>query len=126
MSDRPFGGLSSGEQQKTLIARALMSRPGLLVMDEPCAGLDLKVREELLDTIQEMSQVAGGPTLIYVTHHIEEIVPAMTHAMAIREGRVVASGLKKDVLTSNVLSETFDVQVRLHEKNGRLWPMILK
>ncbi len=126
LSDRPFSTLSNGEQQKTIIARALMPEPSLLVLDEPCAGLDLKAREELLDSVQRMGASPGGPALIYITHHIEEIVPAMTHALALRQGRIVAQGAKKEVLTDNVLSKVFGVHIEVRERDGRLWPTILK
>lgn len=123
---RSFSKLSTGEQQKTIIARALMPRPKLLVLDEPCAGLDLGAREELLDTIQEMSQSPGGPTLIYITHHIEEIVPGITHVLALRQGRIVACGPKEDVLTGKLLSETFDMFIEVHHRDARMWPVIVK
>ena len=126
MAGRRFNTLSDGEKQKTLLARALMPEPELLVLDEPCAGLDLKAREELLDAVQEMCTTEGGPTLIYITHHIEEIIPAITHALALRNGRVIASGKREYVLTNAVLSETFEVPVKLHERAGRLWPMVMK
>ncbi|NJD52345.1 MAG: ABC transporter ATP-binding protein [Candidatus Methanoperedens sp.] len=121
-----FNTLSDGEKQRTLLARALMPEPELLVLDEPCAGLDLKAREGLLDAVQEMCTKRNGPTLIYITHHIEEIIPAITHALALRNGRIIASGKREDVLTNTVLSETFEVPVELHEREGRLWPMIMK
>lgn len=103
-----------------------MPQPELLVLDEPIAGLDLKAREEFLDAVQEMCTKKGGPTLIYITHHIEEIIPAITHALTLRKGMVIASGRKEDVITNAVLSETFEVPIELHEKGGRIWPMILK
>lgn len=124
--DRQFRTLSFGEQQKTLIARAMMPEPDLLVLDEPCAGLDPRAREELLDAVQEMCLMPGGPTLIYVTYHIEEIMPAITHTMALRDGSIVACGPKKEVLTGEVLSRTFDLSICLNENGGRLWPVILK
>lgn len=123
---RPFNILSSGEQQKTLLARALMPGPELLVLDEPCAGLDMGAREELLDAIQKMCDAPGGPTLILVTHHIEEIIPAVTHALALRQGRMVAQGDKKDVLTGEVLTRTFDLSIEVHERYDRLWPVVMK
>ena len=79
LRDRPIKTLSNGEQRKTIIARALMPEPELLLLDEPCSGLDPKAREELLESVQKMCEMPGGPTLIYITHHIEEIVPAITH-----------------------------------------------
>ncbi|MCX9009886.1 MAG: ABC transporter ATP-binding protein [Candidatus Methanoperedens sp.] len=126
MRDRPFRELSDGEQQKTLLARALMPAPSLLVLDEPCAGLDLRAREELLDAVQKMGTAPDGPTLIYITHHIEEIMPAITHALALRKGNVVAQGKREDMLTGEVLSRTFDVHIDVQERDGRLWPIILK
>ena len=126
MAGSRFNTLSDGEKQKTLLARALMPEPELLVLDEPCAGLDLKAREELLDAVQKMCTTEGGPTLIYITHHIEEIIPPITHALTLRNGRVIASGKREDVLTNAVLSETFEVPIELHDREGRLWPMIMK
>jgi len=125
MSDRIFETLSDGEKQKTLLARALMPEPELLILDEPCAGLDIKAREELLTAVQKMT-VMGGPTLIYITHHIEEILPSITHVLALRKGKVMASGARKEVLTNEVLSRTFEVPVELHEKGGRLWVVVYK
>ncbi|VVB85058.1 putative branched-chain amino acid transport ATP-binding protein LivG [uncultured archaeon] len=124
MSDRAFDTLSNGEQQKTILARALIPEPALLVLDEPGAGLDLRSREELLNAVRRMCTMPGGPTLIFVTHHIEEIMPVITHALALRNGRVVAQGRKEDVLESGILTRTFDVPIELYEKGGRLWPVV--
>ena len=125
LAGRPFNILSSGEQQKTLLARALLPNPDLLVLDEPCAELDIGAREELLKIVQKMCEFPGGPTVILVTHHIEEIVPAISHALVLREGRIVAQGTKMEVLTGEVLSRTFDLKIEVHERGGRLWAMIL-
>jgi iron complex transport system ATP-binding protein len=103
-----------------------MPEPSLLMLDEPCAGLDLKAREELLDSVQRMGATPGGPALIYITHHIEEIVPAITHALALRQGRVVVQGAKKEVLTGDVLSRVFGVNIDVRESDGRLWPVVLR
>ena len=126
MSERKFSTLSDGEKQKTLLARALMPEPELLLLDEPCAGLDIKAREELLTAVQKMTVMEGGPTLIYITHHIEEILPSITHVLALRKGTVIASGAREEVLTNEVLSRTFEVPVELHEKEGRLWVTVYK
>lgn len=126
MASRPFDILSGGEQQKTLIARALMPEPELLVLDEPCAGLDLRAREELLDSVQRMCDEPGGPTLIFITHHTEEIIPAITHALALKQGRLVAKGIKSNILTGEILSRTFDLSIEVQERCGRLWPVVSK
>ncbi len=125
MKYRAFETLSDGEKQKTIISRALMPQPKLLVLDEPCAGLDLKAREELLESIQKISAKPCDPTLVYITHHVEEIFPGITHALALRQGRVVACGTKKKVITGEMLSKTFDLPIELNEEGGRLWPVIL-
>ncbi len=88
--------------------------------------LTRKAREELLDAVQNMCASPIGPTLIYITHHIEEIVPAVTHALAMRRGEVVAQGAKRDVLTGEVLSGTFDLSMDVQMRDGRIWPVILK
>jgi iron complex transport system ATP-binding protein len=103
-----------------------MPEPELLVLDEPCNGLDMGAREDLLDAIQKMCDAPVGPTLILVTHHIEEIIPAVTHALALREGRVVAHGDKKKVLTGELLSRTFDLNIEIQERCGRFWAIVLK
>lgn len=124
MSDRSFDTLSNGEQQKTILARALIPEPALLVLDEPCAGLDIRSREELLGAVRRMCSMPGGPTLIFVTHHIEEIMPTITHALALRKGRVVAKGCKSEVLEGEIMTRTFDIPIELYEKAGRLWPVV--
>ena len=126
MADRSFNTLSNGEQQRTLLARALMPEPGLLVLDEPCAGLDIKAREELLDAVERMCSSPRGPTVVYITHRIEEIVPAVTHAMALHCGRAVAQGTKKEVLTGGVLSRIFDLNIDVQERDGRFWSVVLR
>ncbi|GAB7387630.1 ABC transporter ATP-binding protein [Bacillaceae bacterium] len=121
LAGRPYAVLSHGEKQKVLIARALMAEPELLVLDEPCTGLDLYAREKLLQDIQNLSRKANPPTIIYVTHHIEEIVPAITHAMLLRDGRIVSAGPKREVLTDKNLSETFQIPVHVEWRDERPW-----
>jgi iron complex transport system ATP-binding protein len=121
---RSFGVLSQGEQQRVLIARALMPRPRLLVLDEPCAGLDMIARESLLDMIQELGERTDGPTLILVTHHIEEIVPVFSHVLVFKSGRVIAQGDKDKTLNDRVLSDAFQTPISIVRINDRFWPRI--
>ncbi|HLQ82971.1 MAG TPA: ABC transporter ATP-binding protein [Pseudogracilibacillus sp.] len=112
---------SHGEKQKILIARGLMANPKLLILDEPTTGLDFIAREDLLNTLTQMSQSENMPTLIYVTHHTEEIIPLFTHTLLLQEGRVYAAGLNKDVLTNENLSGLFNREVTLDWHAERPW-----
>lgn len=111
--------LSQGERQRVLIARALMAQPQLLILDEPCAGLDPVAREKFLRFVQTLARRRGAPALVLVTHHVEEIMPAFTHALLIRSGEVVTAGSCAQVLTSANLSATFGAGLRLARRNGR-------
>jgi iron complex transport system ATP-binding protein len=124
LADRPFAVLSLGEQQKILIARALMPRPRLLILDEPCAGLDIGGRENLLETIHALARRSRALTLVFVTHHIEEILPCFTHVLAMKAGEAQAAGRKKDVLTAAVLSRTFGLPIAVDVAHGRYWPRV--
>ena len=123
LAERNWGVLSQGERQRVLIARALMARPAVLILDEPCAGLDPVGREQFLGFMQRLAsrKVAGknSPTRLFVTHHVEEIVPALTHALLLREGRVTATGPVQKILTSKNLTHTFASLLRLRRRNGR-------
>jgi iron complex transport system ATP-binding protein len=119
LADRPWLVLSQGERQRVLIGRALMAKPRLLILDEPCAGLDPVAREHFLAFLERLGRQRGAPALVFVTHHVEEIVPVFTHALLLRAGRIVASGEKDAVLTSARLSSTFDAKVRLAETRQR-------
>jgi len=116
-----FGILSQGEQQRILIARALMPKPNLLILDEPCAGLDLLSRENFLDMIEELGRQEDSPTLIFVTHHIEEIVSIFSHVLVLKSGRILAQGEKDKVLTEPTLSDAFGVPLNVTKINGRFW-----
>jgi iron complex transport system ATP-binding protein len=118
VGERPWRVLSQGERQRVLIARALMADPDLLLLDEPCAGLDPIARERLLERIRDLAR-APRPTLILVTHHVEEVVPVFTHALLLRQGRVVAAGPMEDALTSETLSRAFDHEVTLRRRGDR-------
>ncbi len=116
-----FPSLSQGERRKAMIARALMANPKLLILDEPCNGLDIYSKEELLDTVEKMCQTPDGPTVIYVTHHVEEIVPSISHALLLKEGNVVGIGKKEDILREELLEKTFSVPLVLQWEDGRPW-----
>ena len=115
--DREYGSCSQGEKQKLLIARALMAEPRILILDEPCNGLDLFSRERLLDSIRELAQRPDAPTLIYVTHHTEEIVSVFSHSLLLRRGEVVHCGPTEEVLTAEALSDFFEAPVTV-ERHG--------
>jgi iron complex transport system ATP-binding protein len=117
---REWAYLSQGERQRVLIARALMARPKLLILDEPCAGLDPVAREKFLRYVDQLARRRGAPALVLVTHHVEEIMPAFTHALMLRSGRVLAAGPVRRVLTSANLSATFDAPLRLARSGTRL------
>ena len=119
LADRPWGVLSQGERQRILIARALMARPPLLILDEPCAGLDPLARENFLAFLQRLGAKKRAPALIFVTHHVEEIIPLFTHTLLLRAGRLLAAGPNARVLTTARLSATFDTPLRLTHRNER-------
>ncbi|ROQ92141.1 ABC transporter ATP-binding protein [Desulfosoma caldarium] len=122
--NNPYGVLSQGEKQRVLIARALMAEPRLLILDEPCSGLDVVAREQLLETLERMGRKDNGPALVLVTHHLEDIVPVFSHVLVLRQGRCVASGLKEHVLTAPVLSTAFDIPIEVEAHRGRYWTRI--
>lgn len=119
IKNRPWRVLSQGERQRVLIGRALMAEPELLILDEPCAGLDPVAREHFLQFIERLAGHRGAPTLVLVTHHVEEIVPAFSHVLVLKEGQVLASGSKLEVLKSAILSEAFHAPVLLRRKSER-------
>ena len=116
---QPFGTLSQGEQQKVLVARALMTRPYLLVLDEPGAGLDPGARARFLDFLDELARHRATPSLLLVTHHLEEITPAFGKALLMQRGRIVASGPTERVITGENLSRLFHLPVRVRRHQGR-------
>lgn len=119
LAERTFGTLSEGERKRVQIARALMTDPELLVLDEPAAGLDLGGREDLVSTLSVLAQDPASPATVLVSHHVEEIPPGFTHALLLREGRVVVAGPLTDVITSTNLSETFGMPLRVWFEEGR-------
>ncbi len=119
LADRTFGTLSEGERKRVQIARALMTDPELLLLDEPAAGLDLSGRESLIRTLSELAQDEYAPASVLVTHHVEEIPVGITHALLLKEGRIVAEGPLTKTLTAENLTATFDLPLELSETNGR-------
>jgi iron complex transport system ATP-binding protein len=118
---RRFGTLSEGERKRVLIARALMTDPELLLLDEPAAGLDLGGREDLLGRLSGLAADPDAPATVLVTHHVEEIPPGFTHAMLLRAGSVVAQGLLDTVLTQENLSKTFGTDLVLQRSGDRFF-----
>ncbi len=117
--DRTFGTLSEGERKRVQIARALMTDPELLLLDEPAAGLDLGGREDLVSTLSVLAADELSPATVLVSHHVEEIPPGFTHALLLRRGAVVAAGPVEQVLTEEIVSTTFGMPLKLTHEDGR-------
>lgn len=120
LADRTFHTLSEGERKRVLIARALMSDPELLLLDEPAAGLDLGGREDLVRRLGKLALNEDSPSLVVVSHHVEEIPAGFTHALLLREGSAVAAGPLDEVMTPDLLSETFGLTLKV-ERDGERW-----
>ena len=112
---RSYASLSQGEKQLLLIARSLMEKPELLILDEATSGLDLFARERLLDQIGKITQMNQAPTILYVTHHVEEITAAMDHVLLLKEGEIIAQGPKEDILQKVVMDRFYPQPVELIE-----------
>ena len=119
LADRAFGTLSSGERKRALIARALMTDPELLLLDEPAAGLDLGGREDLLARLTVLAADPDAPASVLVTHHVEEIPVGYSHGLLVRGGGVVAAGLLDEVLTDENLSAAFGLPLAVQRRRGR-------
>ncbi|WP_182348560.1 MULTISPECIES: ABC transporter ATP-binding protein [Tomitella] len=119
LADRMYGTLSEGERKRVLIARALMTDPELLLLDEPAAGLDLGGREDLVARLAVLAADPDAPATVLVTHHVEEIPPGFSHALLLSEGGVVAQGLIDDVITAENLSAAFRQSIALDAVDGR-------
>lgn len=116
---------SQGEKQKILIARGMMANPDLLILDEPTTGLDFIAREDLLQTIEQIAKAEAAPTIIFVTHHIEEVLPIFSHMLLLEKGTVFAQGKREDVLTSDDMSRLYNRNIQVDWQNERAW-MTLK
>jgi iron complex transport system ATP-binding protein len=119
LADRTFGTLSEGERKRVQIARALMTDPELLLLDEPAAGLDLGGREDLIDTLSVLALDESSPATVLVSHHVEEIPPGFTHVLMLRDGEQVVAGPMEETLTEHNLSAAFGMSLRLDLADGR-------
>lgn len=111
---RRYRNLSQGEKQILLVARSLMANPELLILDEATSGLDLLAREKLLDQLDQISKRPNAPTLLYVTHHAEEITQTVSHLLLLKEGQIVAQGPKEDIFQPEILQSFYGQPVSLH------------
>lgn len=118
--DRRFGTLSEGERKRTQIARAMMADPELLLLDEPAAGLDLGGREDLVRRLGRLARDPYAPSMLMVTHHVEEIPPGFTHVLMIRQGKVLTAGPLETEMTSSNLSRCFGLPLVV-EQRGERW-----
>ena len=119
LADRPWRVLSQGERQRVLIGRALMAKPRVLILDEPCAGLDPAARDRFLEFIQRLGGRRSAPTLVLVTHHVEEIEPVFSHVLILKQGAVLAAAEKRAALNSRLLSTAFGVPLRVRRTGVR-------
>lgn len=120
IKDNTFSALSQGEQRRTLIARAFMNDPKLMVLDEPCTGLDLRGKEDLLSNLKEYCDIDKKP-LIYVTHNIDEIIEPISHVAIMDGGNISIKGPKEEVLTEENLSGLYGLDIEIDKKYGRYW-----
>jgi len=123
-ANREYATLSQGEKQRVLIARALMANPTILILDEPTNGLDFIAREQLLESIERLATKEDSPSIIYVTHHVEEILPVFTKTLLLKNGEVFASGQTNQIITSDILSNFFNLPVHVHWEDNR--PYLVK
>jgi len=121
LANRPWLVLSQGERQRILIGRALMAHPRLLILDEPCAGLDPVAREHFLEFIQRLTENKNSPAILLVTHHVEEIVEGISHVLILRKGEVLAAGKREETLTAENLGAAFGEKVTLTHRHNRVW-----
>lgn len=120
-ADRPFGSLSSGEQQRVVLARTLMNDPAVVLLDEPSARLDLGGREQLVHALDDVAADHDAPPYVLVTHHVDEVPPATTHALLLRDGRSVAAGPIGTTLTADALSQCFGLDLALERRPDGRW-----
>jgi iron complex transport system ATP-binding protein len=119
LASHPFPTLSAGERQRVLLARMLMNEPGIGLLEEPTAGLDIGGREELVADLTTWAHDPDRPPMVLVTHHVEEIPPGFTHALILKRGEVLATGRLAETVTSELLSDAFDLKLHVEETDGR-------
>jgi iron complex transport system ATP-binding protein len=119
LAEHPFPTLSAGERQRVLLARALMNEPGIVLLDEPTAGLDIGGREELVADMTQWAADPARPPTVLITHHVEEIPPGFTHALVLKAGRVLTQGPIAETVTSSVLSDAFELDLAVRAENRR-------
>lgn len=121
LKDQPYETCSNGEKQKILIARGLMAKPDLLILDEPTSGLDFVAREELIAMIQHLMSQEEAPTIILITHHIEEILPEFSHILLLQDGTVFDQGKREKVISESSLSDFFERPITIDWRHDRAW-----
>ncbi|SFP98188.1 ABC transporter ATP-binding protein [Salibacterium halotolerans] len=124
LQNRSFASLSQGEKRRTMLARAWMAEPKLLLLDEPCTGLDVKGREEFLSSVESLMSLDDAPALMYVTHHIEEIPASVGSIVLLKDAGIIQKGDKKTVLNDDNVKETFEVNGRVHWEEERPWLLV--
>ncbi|MDQ0299258.1 iron complex transport system ATP-binding protein [Salibacterium salarium] len=122
--DRRYSQLSQGEKKRTMLARAWIAEPSVLLLDEPCTGLDVKGREEFLESLESLMALNNAPALLYVTHHIEELPPSIKNVLLLKNGEILHKGKKYDVLNDTNVQQTFDVKGNVHWENERPWLVV--
>ncbi|MGY4689942.1 ABC transporter ATP-binding protein [Salibacterium sp. K-3] len=121
LQNRPYASLSQGEKRRTMLARAWIAEPKLLLLDEPCTGLDVKGREEFLAAVEDLMALDDAPALLYVTHHMEELPSSVDRVLLLKEAEIIHKGGKKDVLNDRNVQDTFEVDGRVHWEKERPW-----
>ena len=126
LARKRYGVLSQGEQQRVLIARALVAKPSILILDEPCAGLDPAARHRFLEDMARLARSEAAPALILVTHHIEEIGPWIGNVLVLKNGSVLRQGSPASTLTDDVLTEAFSIQCHVRKTTDKSWKLHIK
>jgi len=121
LASQAFGSCSSGERQRVLIARALMTDPSLLILDEPTAALDLGGREQFVATLDDLAAHEDASPMVLITHHVDEIPRSFTHCLLMADGAVLHAGPIDEVVTSSNLTETFGIELEVDQRAGRWW-----